>query len=359
MLFTRIFGRFALLLIAPLALVIVVTRLVAPLMPQDGQIAFSGALGDVETLYLLDLTHQQVHPLARDAFAARLPGWSPDGARLAFADSGGRIFWDTVFVKDMAALPEMALPDDPDGGGQVTEPPVWSPDADSIVVSYAPGREIGQGDVRLVHYGSKNANISTLPLPSTRANNHALRWLPDGRLLYVLVENDRVRLDEIDLANLSIHTLQEWDFDVTSTWQPVIAPDGEKFVISATRPNALTSDLYVFERGVPDVIDITQLNTSNETQPVWSSDSTRIAYKLLNGSSQYVVVTAADGSHARMLFEHDSMRISDLNWSPDDTRVSFVLSPIGERYLCIVTVADGALDCPYAGGGVSEPVWRP
>jgi len=357
--FMRIFRRLTLVLMLPLVLVLLAARLFGPLLPQSGQIAFSAALGDVETLYLFDLTHDQAHPLARDAFAARLPGWSPDGARLAFADSGGRIFWDTIFVQDLAALRETALPDDPDGGGTVTEPPVWSPNADSLVVSFGPGREIGQGDVRLVHYQARQPDVSSLPLPSTRANNHALRWLPDGRLLYVLVEDDRVRLDEIDLTHLEIHTLQEWSFDVTSTWQPVIAPDGSKFVISAVRPDALTSDLYLFQRDSSEVINITQLGNSNETQPVWSSDSRRIVYKLLTGSGQLVVVVDADGSNEHVLFEHPSMRISDLNWSPDDTRVSFVLSPIGERYLCIVAVEDGTLNCPYAGDGVSEPVWRP
>ncbi|MCA9910650.1 MAG: hypothetical protein KC519_18470, partial [Anaerolineae bacterium] len=246
--FTRIFRRLALLIAPPLALVVIAACVLAPALPQTGQIAFSASLGDAETLYLMDVTHDLAHPLARDAFAARLPGWSTDGARIAYADSLGSIFNDTVFVHDIAAHDVTPLPERPDGAGQVTEPPVWSPGADALVVSYAPGREIGQRDVRLVHYQDDRPSVDSLPLPSTRANNHALRWLPDGRLIYVLVENDRVRLDEIDLANLEIHSLQAWDFDVTSTWQPVIAPDGDKFVISAVRPNALTSDLYLFQR---------------------------------------------------------------------------------------------------------------
>lgn len=357
--FTRILRRLALMIAPPLALMLLVACVLAPALPQAGQIAFSGSLGEAETLYLMDVTHDLAHPLARDAFAARLPGWSADGARLAYADSLGSIFNDTIFVHDIAAHDVTPLPERPDGAGQVTEPPVWSPDAQSLVVSFGQSPSVGQGDLQLTRYQVADADVSSLPLPSTRANHHAFRWLPDGRLLFVLVQDDTVRLGEIDLANMSLKTVQSWPFVFTSLWQPVIAPDGSRFVISAIRPDALTSDLYLFARGSAEVVNITQLGNSNETQPVWSADGSKIAYKLLTGTDQSVVIINADGSDQHILYRDPDMRISNISWSPDDTRVSFLLNPVGETHMCIAVLADGDVECPYSARRLSEPVWRP
>src|SRR5947209_5220564 len=85
-----------------------------------------------------------------------------------------------------------------------------------------------------------------------------------------------------------------------------------------------SSDIYTMN---PDGSDRKQLTFSNqdlESDPVWSSDGTKIAFARCNINSRFgeIFVMNADGSDQRRLTQSAGYDLSP-TWSPDGTKIAF------------------------------------
>ncbi|MDX6514822.1 MAG: TolB protein [Gaiellaceae bacterium] len=121
-------------------------------------------------------------------------------------------------------------------------------------------------------------------------------------------------------------------------------PDSGIFVTDGTVTRQLTRD-------------------SNDTQPRWSPDGTRIAF-LREGararpSSLYVI--DADGSHLRRLAAAPNLDVSDLDWSRDGAQLAVVLRTWAGRSGAAVVPASGGTPClvSVAWNGPWSVRWAP
>jgi Tol biopolymer transport system component len=348
--------RLCLIMFAPLLGIVGVVKVLASLAPPNPQIVFSARFDGGEALYLYDVPRAQMHRLAvHTAYAVPdAPAWSADRQQLVYltadpADDDA----ETVNAYNVSTRQlRIVLP--ASEGDLILQPPLWSPQADALVFTL---QAQGMNNVQLVRLGLPQGDLTQAPLAGAEVQNHALRWLPSDQLRYVEVGETQVRVQDIALAGFDAQTVAEWEVEFIDWWEPVLSPDGERFVVPAVAPGIATYDLFRFDLGSDGYANLTQRTTSNETQPSWSNDGTRIAYKLLT-DGQFIMIGSADGGDPTPVYRHPTARISDIRWSPDDTQLSFLINEPRRVELCIIDLATNDVTCPLMGEDIEEVVWR-
>lgn len=143
--------------------------------------------------------------------------------------------------------------------------------------------------------------------------------------------------------------------------KPVWSPDGKKVAfISNFGVGGSTRNLFVMEPEAPEqgfnlAVQVTHFTSGVPLEePVWSPDGTRLAFVLGNSeSNDKIEVANSNGTTATPLVvtEHGVHP----SWSPDSAKIAFSYLEQIET-----TVADGsAFPTPVAGAEGNEPVWSP
>ena len=143
--------------------------------------------------------------------------------------------------------------------------------------------------------------------------------------------------------------------------KPVWSPDGKKVAfISNFGVGGSTRNLFVMEPEAPEqgfnlAVQVTHFTSGVPLEePVWSPDGTRLAFVLGNSeSNDKIEVANSNGTTATPLVvtEHGVHP----SWSPDSGKIAF--SYLEQVY---TTVADGsAFPTAVAGATGNEPVWSP
>jgi len=143
--------------------------------------------------------------------------------------------------------------------------------------------------------------------------------------------------------------------------KPVWSPDGKKVAfISNFGVGGSTRNLFVMEPEAPEqgfnlAVQVTHFTSGVPIEePVWSPDGTRLAFVLGNSeSNDRIEVANADGTTLTPLVvtEHGVHP----SWAPDSGKITF--SYLEQVY---TTVADGSsFPTPVTGATGNEPVWSP
>jgi Tol biopolymer transport system component len=143
--------------------------------------------------------------------------------------------------------------------------------------------------------------------------------------------------------------------------KPIWSPDGRKVAfISNFGVGGSTRNLFVMEPEAPEqgfniAVQVTHFKAGEPIEePVWSPDGTRLAFVLGNSeSSDKIEVANSNGTTATPLVvtEHGVHP----SWSPDSAEIAF--SYLEQVY---TTLADGsAFPTALAGATGREPVWSP
>ena len=179
-------------------------------------------------------------------------------------------------------------------------------------------------------------------------------------------ERNRLRLHKLDIclldpANPAAVTNLTDNGETSIDEKPVWSPDGKKVAfISNFGVGGSTRNLFVMEPEAPEqgfnlAVQVTHFTSGVPLEePVWSPDGTRLAFVLGNSeSNDKIEVANSNGATATPLVvtEHGVHP----SWSPDSGKIAF--SYLEQVY---TTVADGsAFPTAVAGATGNEPVWSP
>ncbi len=347
------------------AVIMMVTLTAAPLLPHAGQIVYNARAGGVQALYLLDTERLLRHPLVRQDAGSYLPSWSADGAQLAYiappATEGDVATIARIYPARNLLEPLFRPHPQP---GVIRGEAIWSPSANDLVFTYAhlPGDAPGSSELQLIQLDLQSGTVASMPMyPEFAPLTTSYLRLDERWLRSVAVSARYVVLRDFDLRTFETPSrrLQIWEVDFVSLLPPALSPDGLHFLVPAVSSQMRSFDLYLFTIGQAAFTNLTNDVRSNETQPTWSPDGKQIAYKMLTGAGQMLVVSTIDGGDTRVLFRHSTARIADLRWSPDASRIAFLVTMPGQYELCIVTLADGMIECPVSAERIAETAWRP
>jgi Tol biopolymer transport system component len=226
--------------------------------------------------------------------------------------------------------------------------PVWSPDGEHIGfltaregVAFAVVGIDGSGERQLVR---GIASTGPYPDPTRIAVSPDWQWAAVVRSSPGGLELTAVRLDgseERPLAKTAYGT------------QPVWSPDSRRI---AFRQSDQTLAVVGLDGSVP-----TRFASAGAT-PSWSPDGTRIAYLGGVPNDLDVHVVGADGQGDRLFAGGPGAQLEP-KWSPDGTRIAFLTQPaVGTSFALAVARADGSDARTYPGPGVSNPgqfQWTP
>ncbi|NOH11947.1 MAG: hypothetical protein HND51_09905 [Chloroflexi bacterium] len=222
------------------------------------------------------------------------PAWSPDGKFLAYTCN------NHLCVVNF------------DGSGyrQVTEStsnryfPNWLPDGNLIAFG-----KINKEIVFNVHTLDVASGSEELVLPGA----YAASWSPDGTHIAFLKLNDDLQNEMYVRSIQGGNDVKIWDFEVeTFAW----SSDGEYLLLSAKEEKStLEHEIYVIHPDGSGVVKLTE-NDWDDIYPVWSPDSTQIAFSSKQFGNYDIFVMNVNGSNVQQLTT-SVLDETAPSWQPD------------------------------------------
>ena len=311
----------------------------------------------------------------------RDPSWSHQGERIAYttsqrpaqssgpAPSAGSYTLSISHVSSSPQVDSVAPPSfeihvinaDGTGHAQISDSrddkfnPVWSPDGASIL--YTGHSSLGSRPIYVMDADGAN------PRQVTGDGLHPA-WSPDGSFV---VYSDSAEIFTANSDGTGSRQITDTLGD-TSSWDPVLSPDGTRI---AFRRGFVYGSIYVIATDGSEPVPVIR-DTDRWDLPVWSPDSTRLAYSTATRYSEgiesnHIAVVDADGDGAANLTsDHETLgegRAVCPAWSPDGTHIAFAGRPGGESGDLEIWVmdADGASITQLTDNLDSEgcPLWSP
>ena len=213
------------------------------------------------------------------------------------------------------------------------------------------------------------------------AGEHGLSWSPDGRsLLYTIgLPNgrDRIAKSLADGSGATVFSPAPGCTDAClSDDEPTYSPDGKKIVFARSFgqlvDNPAQVAIFTMNADGSDLTELTQKSTATEdSQPQWSPDGTKIAFVRTNTTAKprnkgAIEIMHAGGSNIRRLTPF-SLDATYPRWSPNSKRLLFntYAHPVQSKSANLFTMrADGthrAALTHYAGGTLQAfaDAWSP
>jgi hypothetical protein len=236
----------------------------------------------------------------------REAAWSPDGSRIAFSKSDGRLGAEIYVMDADGANPTRISPE-----GAYDASPTWSPDGSRIAFEHRADDQ-GIGHIFVMNADGTNRT----QLTSNRQPNSSPAWSPDGQRIAYETYADTAGDDGWDIFLINadgtnrVRLTTDPGFDYGPEW----SPDGGRIVFNTS--------------GGLCVVDVDGTNLVRLTPgggPAWSPDGTLIAF-----------------SRSTLLYVDP--------WGGPHTRVR----------MWVLRLADGALtELPLQVGHPGGPSWRP
>ena len=309
----------------------------APAWSPDGRtIVFVSWRDGNGEVYAMDANGSGPRNLTQNTAKDVHPAWSPDGRKIAFVsrrDGNSEIYVMNADGSGKRNLTRSRASDDS---------PTWSRDGRRIAFlrpatrSYEyPGRGVIRRDGNDLYVvnadGSGLRNLTRNQRPPS--SDSQMVWSPDGRTIYF--GRYLVRTDGSGARRLPYIT-------ATAVW----SPDGRRIAFASTcKPDCYGprypsyTDIYVVNADGSGKRKLTH-NERYNTEPAWSPDGRKIAFRSTRNGNRDIYVMNADGSGKRNLTRNPAQDGSP-SWSPDGRRIAFISNRDG-RLEAHVMNADGS-----------------
>ncbi|HEX7050802.1 MAG TPA: LpqB family beta-propeller domain-containing protein [Longimicrobiales bacterium] len=303
------------------------------------QIAFQRD-GDI---YIMNEDGTGATPLTNGPADDKLPVWSPDGSKLAFASDGGGNSEVYVIGADGTGLVNVS-----NHAASYDREAVWSPDGTKLV--FVSDRD-GNNEIYVV-----NADGSDLMrLTDDPADDRYPAWSPDGSKVAFTTNRDGNY--EVYVMNANGTGLTNLTNDPDVDYGPAWSPDGSKILFVSDRDGR--EEIYVMNADGSGATNLTN-SAGADDQPVRSPDGTKIAFRSDRDGNVEIYVMNADGTGAVNVSNDDAANDETPTWSADGERVLFRSDRDGNDELYIVGAGGGTptnlTNTPVPD---SDPAWRP
>jgi serine protease inhibitor/Tol biopolymer transport system component len=262
------------------------------------------------------------------------PNWSPDGKKIVFtrgykvfvADPEGKI---NILLADLKKdIPNIQL------DTQIS--PVWSPSGNKIsFVVHQSG--IWESILYIVNSDGTNTYQN-----KELHYNGKTAWFPDGKRLLVSAK-EGLAIINLDTSNFEYLKNDSGDnIQIGYFYTFEVSPDGNMFYLNDVF-NLLIYDFQTNKltpiKNLGDKIDIQYLS--------WAPDSKSLVFQRLENADHTsgIFKVNPDGSRLTMLSQKGE-NVSDPKWSPDGTKIAYVLSeyPTSNKVGLKVVYSDGTLN---------------
>ncbi len=291
--------------------------------PDGTRIAWQGSDGTTNQIWVANADGTNRVAISSVAGATSLnsnPVWSPDGTRIAWSGKSGTL--TTIFTADPDGTNrvDIAIPSHFDPLIQPTDnrTPQWSPDGSMIawVGIIGPGTPASRTDIYFAQAdGSAMTNISGPTGLEGLKGNSGPTWSPDSTLLawstnFVLA--GITEIVSVPVASTLTRTIISGGGvspaplgNLTPSW----SPDGTRVAWSGVSQTGASTGHMEIWAADPDgsnrievsVVDNATLDPTLSFQPVWSPDSSLLAWSGTRGgaTSLQLIVANADGTTRR------------------------------------------------------------
>jgi len=172
---------------------------------------------------------------------------------------------------------------------------------------------------------------------------------------------------DICLINVDGTAVAQLTTSLATDWWPSWSPDGSKIAFMTGRTvipahdtvAARTAwDLYVINADGTGETPLTS-DTTNEGQPTWSPDGTKLAFITDRDGNNEIYVINADGTGLRRLTA-DPADDEQPAWSPDGAKIAFVSNRSGRLNIWVMD-STGANLVNVTNGATTDfgPAWSP
>ncbi len=283
----------------------------------------------------------QVVPLPVEPLAF---GWSNDGTRLAYigrsvsAEAGERA--STLYIADADgtnSAPITAI--------DFLDTLSWSPDGQHIAFSYT--RNGDSGIYVIGRDGTKqrrliNGLVSMSPV-----------WSPTGE--WIMFQARGFQGQQIYLVDPETSGILNLTGDSAYDYAPQWSPDGEQ-IMFLSRDRARTfsagnplTQAFIMDRRGRNIRQITRF-AGNVFAAKWSPRGDLLAFYVAEAridlpfAGNLYVLDLAHGLIRQLTDSIAANNIGDFEWSPDGTRLAYVLSPQQDSQICVQALG-GAANC--------------
>jgi Tol biopolymer transport system component len=371
----------------------------APVPSPDGsRILFRSSRDNFQGIWVMNADGGDQRVLAEGTS----PTWSPDGTRIAFADTRGGIVVMDVAGGGRSRLVTGMLPVwSPDGaniaflagnavrvvgsdgrserraapgivaGGVLTTGPAWSPDGSRIAFAGGPP-DANNLASRVDVYVADAAGTGAVLLTDS-GSSRAPAWSPDGRRLVFVhgpSSGGRAELSVVGADGSGLTALTRNDpltYDIAPAW----SPDGARIAFGRGR-GLFASQVFVVNAdgsGLRQVTRESPLAQFPEYEgPRWLPDGRTLVYTSWLPDNDFDLFTAnPDGSGVRRLTDN-AVQDSEPAWSPDGSRLAFVRrhasrpsgrSTFNDEVYVMRADGSGLRRLTRHGGEDTSPSWSP
>jgi Tol biopolymer transport system component len=316
------------------SVLIVFLILLGSFLPAEAQLLLKGSDG----VYLQE-AGQRYYFFNESA----LPLWSPDGEWIALQGE------NKFFLSDSASRIHYEL--DLQADEHYVYHPVWSDDSQKIAVLM---EEATGGSFRLLIIDCLTKEVSNYEFPS--GDTVLLWWESSDTIRFVTVGEREVKAWNFGLGDAAAQSFQSWRFTSYRVRNAVLNPDRQGFILPSMTTTLQNFELYYFDMA-GTVDNISNRSTHNDTNPIWSPDGSRLAYRASADSSQFIILKEA-GELEAIVGRFDNVFLSDMEWFDNQT-LSIISSYSGRSSLCSLDILSQENQCSAPGISYSGLSWRP